>query len=60
MDATSVAGMDACNWVPLTNVVARSVAFQRTTDEEMKFKPVTVRVKLGLPSRAAGGLIAVT
>src|SRR5258708_5343668 len=50
----SLAGMDARNWVPLTNVVTRSVPLQRTTDDEMKFKPVTTRVKLVPPTSAAG------
>src|SRR5213596_2653722 len=30
--ATSLAGIAACNWVPLTNVVVRAPPFQRTTD----------------------------
>ena len=34
----------------LTNVVARSLAFHRTTDELMKFVPVAVRVNAAPPT----------
>src|SRR2546422_1018693 len=53
--ATSLAGMAACNWVPLTNVVVRLVPFQRTTDEARKFVPVTISVNPAPPAVALLG-----
>ena len=46
----SAARMAAVSWVALTNVVVRSVPFQRTTDPETKFVPVTVRVNAAPPA----------
>src|SRR3990172_2694501 len=53
--ATSLAGMDAWSCVALTKVVVRSAPFQRTTEDEMKLLPVTVRVKAGPPAVALLG-----
>jgi len=47
--------MAACNSVLLTKVVTRSLPFQRTTEEETKPLPLTVRVKAGSPARALEG-----
>jgi hypothetical protein len=47
---TSLAGIAACNWVPLRKVVGRSVLFQRTTEEETKPLPVTVKVNPAEPA----------
>src|SRR2546426_9431293 len=46
----SAAAIWACSCVPLTNVVVRSLPFQRTTDELMKLVPLTVRVKAAPPA----------
>src|SRR2546426_12797181 len=46
----SAAEIWACSCVPLTNVVVRSLPFQRTTDELMKLVPLTVRVKAAPPT----------
>src|SRR5437667_291784 len=40
----------ACSWVLVTNVVARSLAFHRTTDELMKLVPVAVSVNPAPPA----------
>ncbi|PYM31497.1 MAG: hypothetical protein DMD80_00250 [Candidatus Rokuibacteriota bacterium] len=48
--AMSAAAIWACSCVPLTNVVVRSLPFQRTTDELMKLVPLTVRVKAAPPT----------
>src|SRR5216117_4579877 len=53
--ATSLAGIAACNWVPLTNVVLRAPPFQRTTDPLTKFVPFTVSVKGAAPEVAVLG-----
>src|SRR5207247_1012075 len=54
--AMSPAVIAACNWVPLTNVVARAPPFQRTTDPLTKFVPFTVRVKAAAPAVALPGV----
>jgi hypothetical protein len=43
--------------VLLTNVVVRSLPFQRTTDDVTKLEPVAVRVKAPLPMAAVLGAI---
>src|SRR5438046_9987740 len=53
--ATSPAGIAACNWVPLTNVVVRALLFHRTTDPLTKFVPFTVSVKAPVPAVALLG-----
>src|SRR5438034_791333 len=53
----SDAAIWACSCVALTNVVGRSLPFQRTTDELMKSVPVTVSVKAVPPEVALGGEI---
>src|SRR5207247_2103434 len=55
--AMSLATICTWSWVPLTNVVDRSLPFQRTTDEAMKFVPVAVRVNPAPPAAALGGEI---
>jgi hypothetical protein len=51
--AMSLDEIAAVNWVSLMNVVGRFDQFQRTTEVERKFVPVTVNVKSG---PAAGAL----
>src|SRR5436190_2084849 len=58
--AMSLARICTWSWVPLTNVVDRSLPFQRTTDEVMKFVPVAVSVNPALPAAALGGEIEVS
>ena len=53
--ARSEAAMVAWSWVALTNVVERGTPFHRTTEDEAKFAPVTVRVEPGLPAMALLG-----
>jgi hypothetical protein len=53
--ATSPLAIDAVSCVVLTNVVARAVPFQRTTDEVTKLLPLTVSVKGALPAMADEG-----
>ena len=53
--AISLAEIAACNWAPLTNVVARSAPFHRTTELDVKLLPFTVRTRLGAPARAVFG-----
>lgn len=53
----SAARMAAVNCVPLTNVVVRSVPFQRTTDPPAKPEPFTVSVNAAPPTTAPGGLV---
>jgi len=53
--ARSEAPMMAWSWVPLMKVVERGTPFHRTTEDEAKFAPVTVRVELGLPTMALLG-----
>ena len=48
--ATSAAGTVAVSWVLLTNVEVRFTPFQRTTEVESKFAPVTVKVNAALPA----------
>src|SRR5213592_4827141 len=52
----SLAGMEAVSWLPLTNVVARSAPFHRTTDAETKPLPLTVRLKPDPAATADAGL----
>src|SRR3989449_9165664 len=54
--ATSLAGIAACNCVPLTNVVVRAPPFQRTTDPLTKFVPFTVSVNDAAPAVAMHGV----
>ena len=50
----SLAGMAAVNCVVLTNVVGRSLPFQRTTDPWLKPLPVTVSVRAAPVGAVAG------
>ena len=54
------AGTEAVTLVLLTNVVVNAVPAQFTTEPEMKFDPVTVRVKDASPTVALEGEIEVT
>src|SRR6185295_8834502 len=47
--ATSLAEIDAVNWVLLTKVVGRVTPFHWTTEPLQKFVPVNVRVKPAPP-----------
>jgi hypothetical protein len=47
--------MAACKLVPETNVVARALPFHSTLEDDPKFAPVTVRVKLDPPTTAELG-----
>jgi hypothetical protein len=58
--ATSPAEIDACNWVELTNVVARFEPFHLTTEPEMKLLPVTVSVNAAAPASVRSGESALT
>jgi len=58
-EAVSPAGMAAVNFVSLTNVVVRSLPFQRTTEEEIKPLPFTVSVKAPDPAATLVGEIDV-
>src|SRR3970040_1735616 len=51
----SLAGMAAVSCVLLRKVVVRSAPFQRTTEEEIKPLPLTVRVKPASPAVALEG-----
>lgn len=53
--AISAAVMRAVNWVLFTKVVVRIEPFQRTVDEDMKFDPLTVSVKVPPPAPALEG-----
>src|SRR6266478_6633870 len=53
--AMSLAGMAAVSWVLLTKVVGRSDPFQRTAELEMKFVPLTIRVKADPPPATVDG-----
>lgn len=53
--AKSLAGRAAVNCVALTNVVARSAPFQRTTAPLTKLEPLTVNVNALLPAIVAFG-----
>jgi hypothetical protein len=66
--AMSAAVICAWSWVLLTNVVARLLPFQRTTDVIAKFDPFAVRVKAAPPAtllvgamelRVGAGFVAV-
>jgi hypothetical protein len=57
--ATSLALIAAVTSVELTNVVVRFDPFQRTTDEALKFVPVTSRVKAPVPATVCDGEMAV-
>src|SRR5262245_33369784 len=50
------AGTVACSCVPLTNAVANALPFHRTVEVLLKLLPVTVSVKVALPSTALAGL----
>src|SRR5438477_7604228 len=52
--------ISACSWVLVTNVVARSLAFHRTTDELMKFVPVAVSVNPAPPATMLVGAMDVS
>src|SRR5450755_4323859 len=56
----SLARMEAVNCVALTKVVARALPLKLTTDEFMKFVPITVSVKPPLPVNANAGCNVVT
>ena len=56
-EAMSAAEICACSWVLLTNVVVRSLPFQRMTDDATKLLPVAVRVKAPLPAAALLGVM---
>ena len=53
----SLVGIEAVIWVALTNTVARSAPFQRTTDAAMKPLPLTVRTNAEPPATADVGLM---
>ena len=53
--AMSPAAIAACSCVLLTNVVARGLPFQFTTDVLVKPDPFTVRVKPPAPANALDG-----
>lgn len=59
-EATSDALMAACNSTLETKVVLRALPFHRTVEEEIKFVPLTVRVRLAAPAVADVGLKEVT
>ena len=59
-DAMSDALTAACNPPLETNVVVRAVPFHRTVEEEIKFVPLMVRVRLAAPAVADAGLKEVT
>ncbi len=46
----SLVGIVAVSWVESTNVVVRSEPLNLTTDDEIKFVPLTVIVKPGSPT----------
>ena len=54
--AVSAANITAFSWVALTNVVARSFPFQRTTEPVTKLEPFTVIVRSGPPVAALAGV----
>jgi hypothetical protein len=54
--ATSAAEIDAVSCDALTNVVARGLPFQFTTEAETNPVPLTVRVNPGLPGATAVGI----
>jgi hypothetical protein len=54
--ATSAELIDPCRVVDETKVVVRAEPFHRTTEEELKFDPFTVRVKPAAPTTAELGL----
>src|SRR5262249_35509468 len=57
--AMSSTGIAAVSCVLLPNEVGRAAPFQRTTESETKFCPVTVKVNAGPPACALLGEIAV-
>jgi hypothetical protein len=57
--ATSVPGIVAVSWLELTNVVARSDPFTRTTEFPTKFVPSTVSVNPPFPTVTVAGAMAV-
>jgi hypothetical protein len=57
--AISAAAMLACNWVLLTNVVARTAPFQNISEAGMNPDPFTVKVKAAVPATALMGVIDV-
>jgi hypothetical protein len=58
--AMSAAVIWAVSWVLLPNVVLLALPFQRTTDEVLKFVPVTVSVNAAPPAVAFDGEIEVS
>ena len=54
--AMSALAICACSWVLDTKVVGRAVPFHFTVESEVKFVPLTVIVKLALPTDAELGL----
>src|SRR5688572_25441666 len=59
VDETSDVEMLAVTCVEFTKVVARSLPFQRTTELDTKFVPLTVKVKADEPTTALSGLMLV-
>jgi hypothetical protein len=55
----SLAASEAVNFVSLTNVVVRSLPFQRTTEDDMKLLPFTVSVNAPDPAATLVGEIDV-
>jgi hypothetical protein len=58
--ASSLVGIAAVSRLALTSVVARSLPFQRTTEDARKLAPLTVSVKFGAPTVAVLGEMVVT
>ena len=54
-DAISAARMVALSWVLSMNVVALPIPFIFTTDELVKFEPLTVKGKLDPPAHTTDG-----
>src|SRR5437660_138860 len=53
--AMSAARIVACSSTALTNIVARGLPFQSTTEAATKFVPLTIRVKPAVPALALLG-----
>ena len=55
VNSMKVEGIGVCSWVLLTNVVDWFCPSQRTTEDETKLLPLTVKVKPGSPAAALLG-----